>query len=88
MFAYFINLFWIVISILLTVLLVLFVALFVLLATYISIKESMEHDNAPVAKLTFDGPSRFEMIRTTSRLMKRNKTTRKYRRPYFQNHVA
>ena len=87
MLAYLINLFWVVISILLAVLLVLFVALFVLLAMYISMKESMKPADKPVVKLTFNGPSRAEMNRTTARLLKENKA-RKYRRPYFQNHVA
>ena len=88
MLAYLINLFWIILSILLAVLLVLFVALFVLLAMYISMKESMKPADKPIVKLTFNGPSRAEMNRTTARLLKQNKTTRKYRRPYFQNHVA
>lgn len=84
MLAYLINLFWIILSILLAVLLVLFVALFVLLAMYISMKESMKPADKPVVKLTFNGPSRVEMNRTTARLLKQeHKNKRKYRRPYF-----
>lgn len=84
MLAYFINLFWIVISILLIITLTLLVVVFVLLATYLSIKESVKPDNKPVVTLAFDGPSRAEMNRTTAHLLKQNKTTRKHRRPYYR----
>ena len=83
MLAYLVNIFWIAISIMLAVMLVLFVLLFVLLVTYISIKEEAKPATKSMEKLTFNGPSRIEMIRTTSRLLKQSKKTRKYRRPYY-----
>lgn len=85
-----INIFWIIISVTLAAAIILLVLLFALLAIYITVKEEERGKNPePAAKLTFNGPSCFDMQRTTSRLLKQDKqTTRKYRRPYFQNRVA
>jgi len=87
MLAYLINLFWIIVSVILAIMLVLLVILFVLLAMYISMKEEEKGKDKPIVKLTFNGPTHAEMNKTTARLLKENKA-RKYRRPYFQNHVA
>ena len=85
--SYLINLFWIALSVILVVTLMLLAALFVVLIVYIQVKEA-QRDTQPVAKLTFDGPSRMEMQRTTARLMKQDQSGRKYRRPYFNKTVA
>lgn len=90
MLANLINLFWIISSILLAIALILLVIVFVLAAIYITVKEEERVNKPdPAYKLTFNGPSRFEMQHTTNRLLKQDrKAHRKYRRPYFQNRVA
>lgn len=86
MFAYLINLFWIIVSLALLISLILLIILIVLLAWYLTLKEEEKAMQKPAAKLTFDGPSRMEMTQTTARLLKEEKK-RKYRRPYFQRSV-
>lgn len=82
-----INLFWIVLSVIIAIIIVLLVIVFVLLAEYITIKEQQK-PAVHKETLAFIGPSRSEMNITTARLLKQDHSNRKYRRPYFQNHVA